>query len=199
MNSKMKIRSVLDNSLRAWHWWALSIVATIVSQLTMDWLNQAYEATGFPVSYFVGQTTFDATLLKQYWQVLINKGTVDSFIFVQKIDFLFMLTVFFSFGLSCMAIYRSLPENNRLKNFAWWMTLLLPHTATMDALENGVSFIMLSDPSGFADWLVYPYSSFAVVKFALFSITYLWLVVGILICVLNVVQCKIKRRFDERP
>jgi hypothetical protein len=41
--------------------------------------------------------------------------------------------------------------------------------ASCDAIENAWSFVMLSDPVGFADWLALPYSGFAVTKFALIT------------------------------
>ena len=40
---------------------------------------------------------------------------------------------------------------------------------------------MLSGPTDFANWLIVPYSSFAVAKFAIYAIGYLWIVTALLI------------------
>jgi hypothetical protein len=58
---------------------------------------------------------------------------------------------------------------------------IAPLAAVADLAENLVSFVMLLQPQDFADFLVYPYSSFAVIKFALFALTYLWAAVAILL------------------
>ena len=38
--------------------------------------------------------------------------------------------------------------------------------ACADALENVISFAMLANPTGFADWIALPYSAVASFKFA---------------------------------
>ena len=65
------------------------------------------------------------------------------------------------------------------------MVFVMPFNAIMDALENLVSFLMLTNPTGFADWLIYPYSSFAVAKFALYGVGYLWIVIALCIALVN--------------
>ena len=37
--------------------------------------------------------------------------------------------------------------------------------ALADAVENLISFAMLADPQGFADWIALPYSAFAVLHY----------------------------------
>ena len=85
------------------------------------------------------------------------------------------------------AIYRMLAFSPKLQEFSWIMVLLMPWNAGMDVLENAVSFVMLSNPTGFADWLVVPYSSFAVAKFAICAIGYLWIITALLLQLAHVV------------
>lgn len=177
--SLSKLRMYADTRHSLWLWWLLAAITTLVSQFTMAWLNDMYSLTQFPVSFMEGQTTFNATLLKSYYAVLLEKQTMAKYVQVQVADYLFMMTVFVSFGLACIAAYRSLPEHHLCKNFAWAMVIIAPQTATLDAIENAISFVMLRDPQGFANWLVYPYSSFAVAKFFLFTFTAVWVLLAI--------------------
>ena len=80
---------------------------------------------------------------------------------------------------------RSLPNRLWLQPAALVVGLISIQAATFDALENGVSFIMLADPQGFADWLIYPYSSLAVAKFLCHAITYIWALLALLIITIS--------------
>ncbi len=155
----------------------------LIQQVTMAWLNRLYDAIEFPVSYMVGQTVFSGELIKSYYAVLLEKGTFESYINVQLVDYLFMVTVFMSHALVCIALYQSVPNKPWLKKLAWAMVILAPLAAVADAFENLVSFIMLANPDGFANWLAYPYSAFAVLKFALFTLFMVWAILATLICI----------------
>ena len=177
------LRNNIAPMVSTWKWWMAGGFAVLIQQLTMGWLNGLYEATEFPVSYMVGQTAFSGELIKSYYAVLLEKGTFESYINVQLVDYLFMVTVFMSHALVCIAIYLSVPNKPWLKSLAWTMVILTPLAAVADAFENLVSFFMLADPDGFANWLAYPYSAFAVLKFALFTLFMVWTTSAILICI----------------
>lgn len=167
--------------LTAIQWWCLAIPLLVIRQLTQNWLDGLYTLSQFPVPFFIGQTTFNAVEVKGYYAVLLELGTFDRYIWVQIADYAFMVTVFISFFALMAAIYRSLPKHKALQTFARAMLVIAPLAAGFDAIENAVSFVMLANPTGFADWLVYPYSSFAVIKFAIFVISYLWALVALVI------------------
>jgi len=169
-------------SVAAWKWWLAGTLAFVGQQLTMGWLNRLYAMTEYPVTFFEGQTTFDGEVIKGHYAVLQEKGTFTDFINVQLYDYLYMATVIAAFALVCIAIYRCLPDRAWLKSLALWMLIITPFAAVFDALENAVSFVMLANPINFPNWLAYPYSTFAVIKFALFTLFYAWAVVGGLIC-----------------
>jgi hypothetical protein len=160
-------------------------VLVVIRQLTQVWLDGLYVDSQFPVPFYIGQTTFNAEELKGYYAVLISKGTLEDYFWVQMADYLFMVTVFVSFFALMTAVYRSLPNVKWLKDLAWVMVFIAPTAALFDAVENLVSFFFIADSQGFADWLVYPYSSFAVIKFAIFILAYLWAIVGLLISVIG--------------
>ncbi|MDR7088919.1 hypothetical protein [Cellvibrio fibrivorans] len=175
----------LAQSLTPLQWWCIAIVLVVIRQLTQVWLDGLYVDSQFPVPFYIGQTTFNAEELKGYYAVLISKGTLEDYFWVQMADYLFMVTVFVSFFALMTAVYRSLPNVKWLKDLACVMVFIAPTAALFDAVENLVSFFFIADAQGFADWLVYPYSSFAVIKFAIFILAYLWAIVGLLISVIG--------------
>ena len=183
----------LTKHLTPLQWWGIAVVLVVVRQITQVWLDGLYVDSQFPVPFYIGQTTFNAEELKGYYAVLISKGTLDKYFWVQIADYLFMVTVFGSFFALMTAVYRSLPNVKWLKNLAWAMIFIAPTAALFDALENLVSFLFIANPQGFADWLVYPYSSFAVIKFAIFILAYLWAIAGLLISLI----CLLIRRFKS--
>ena len=186
LNNLTHFATRLAQSLTPMQWWCIAIVLVVIRQLTQVWLDGLYVDSQFPVAFYIGQTTFNAEELKSYYAVLISKGTLDKYFWVQMADYLFMVIVFVSFFALMTAVYRSLPKVKWLKDLAWVMVLIAPTAALFDAVENLVSFFFIADPQGFADWLVYPYSSFAVIKFSIFILAYLWAIAGLLISVIGV-------------
>jgi len=168
-------------------WWLLAALAYAIARLLQFWLDGSYAASRFPVPFFVGQTTFDAIELKGYFAVLVQQGTLGIFARTQIIDYAFMAGTFVSFYCLASALMRTVKRvfsGRVMRSIALVFVWLSPLAAVMDALENAVSFVMLANPLGFYDWLVYPYSSFAVIKFALFALTYCWAIVALASCLL---------------
>lgn len=183
-------------------WWLLALIAFVVSRVTQMWLDGHYARSKFPVSFFEGQTAFDGPTIKGYYAQLQEMGTFDIYVFVQRIDYLFMLTVMVSLFLLGAAALRTIPSQWRkgwvlkLALLAMWIT---PMAAAMDAMENLVSFVMLANPAEFADWLAYPYSGFAVGKFALFALNYLWVSVALLVALLKGITVIFSRIIRTQP
>lgn len=184
----MSLRSSVSALASRFHpaaWWGLAIVFVAVFQLTQRWLDSLYTLSRFPVPYYIGQTTFDAARVKSYYAVLIEQGTLDRYVWVQIADYGYMATVFAAFVTLMIAVYRSLPSNHWLKAIAFSMIFIAPMAPVFDALENLVSFVMLSNPTGFSDWLVHPYSALACAKFAVYIVTYLWTAFAVIVAVLS--------------
>ncbi|SRR5690606_19656320 len=181
---KLIIPSLLTQYLTPLQWWGIAGVLVVIRHLTQNWLDGLYVDSQFPVPFYIGQTTFNAEELKGYYAILVSKGTLDNYFWVQMADYLFMITVFFSFFALMTAVYRSLPNVKWLKDLAWVMVVIAPTAALFDAVENLVSFLFIANPQDFADWLVYPYSSFAVIKFAIFFVAYIWAIAGLFISVM---------------
>jgi hypothetical protein len=173
-----RIHSSIVPKLATWQWWLVAIVGFAIMRSTMAWLDGLYAASQFPVPFFIGQTRFDGEVVKGYYAVLMELGTFDKYVGVQIADYAFMVTVFiFQFCLA-IAAYRIAPPLSFMKAIGKAMIFIGPMCAVCDALENAVSFVMLANPLEFANWLAIPYSTFAVVKFGIFGLAYLWAIVA---------------------
>ncbi len=181
LKNSISVSTKLIQQLTPLQWWGIAILLVIIRQATQVWLDGLYVDSQFPVPFYIGQTTFNAEELKGYYAVLLAKGTLGKYFWVQMADYVFMVTVFISFFALMTAVYRSLPEIKWLKSIAWAMIFIAPTAALFDAAENLVSFFFIANPTNFADWLVHPYSTFAVIKFAIFILAYLWAIAGLLI------------------
>ncbi len=184
MEYKNRLSQFFLNRFNVFAWWGLAILAWAVSRATQVWLDGFYTRSKFPVSFFEGQTTFDAIELKGYYAHMIEQGTLDIYVQTQLVDFVFMATSFVSLLVLAGAALRTLPRalhGTKVFSVATAMLVIVPLAPAFDAIENLTSFIMLADPQGFSDWLVMPYSAFAVTKFALFALGYLWAIVTLVI------------------
>ncbi|ESQ87841.1 hypothetical protein ABAC460_18100 [Asticcacaulis sp. AC460] len=166
-------------------WWIAAIALVALSQFAQHELDTLYKLSQFPVNFFEGQTSFDAAKVKAWYAVLAERGTFGTYVWVQIFDYGYMLTVFAAFFTLMAAVYRSLPVTSWARGIARAMILIAPIAPLFDALENLVSFVMLADPVNFADWLVYPYSAFACLKFGIYLLTYLWTIVGVVIALVS--------------
>jgi hypothetical protein len=166
-------------------WWLAAIALVAVSQFAQHELDGLYKLSQFPVSFFEGQTSFDAAKVKAWYAVLAERGTFGTYVWVQIFDYGYMLTVFAAFFTLMVAVYCSLAGKSWAKGIAKAMISIAPMAPMADAAENLVSFVMLADPVNFTDWLVYPYSAFASLKFGLYVLTYLWTIAGVIIALVS--------------
>lgn len=178
MTSLSEFRRKIDSTLKTWQWWVLASVSWLMFRYVMAWLEGLYKETLFPVTVIKGQTAFDGELIKSYYAVLLENGTMGKYLYVQIVDFGFMLTMFAAMATMTIAAYRSLPKLRHLKNVAWAVVFIAPLAPFFDALENIVSFFMIANPQDFANWLAYPYSTFAFIKYALSGFGFFWTVIA---------------------
>lgn len=147
----------------------LAAVSIFWFQWAKGKLDASYAASGHPVDYMTGQTSFSGEVIKGYYATMQNAGTLDIYTRTQLIDFAFILG-FLGIGLFFCTLLARL---GRVDSFARKAGLLAGMSIVLggiaDMIENGWSFIMLANPATFADWLAIPYSSFAVLKFALIT------------------------------
>ena len=159
----------------------IGLLALLFNFWVTDLLNASYASSGFPVPYWQAQLSFDANKLKGWYQILIERGTLDRYIQTQHIDFVFIASVLILHIVVLLAISRALPANSGLRRAMIIAAMLSAIAPIADALENGISYIMLANPADFAEGLAWIYSSLAAVKFAMFTVAYLAAILG-LVC-----------------
>ncbi|MCW9042411.1 MAG: hypothetical protein OQK05_03625 [Pseudopelagicola sp.] len=132
-------------------------------------LEAAYGASGHPVGHAAGQVTFSAAAIKGYYAQMQAEGGLGLYRWSQVLDCGFLLAILgLGWGLATLGARAARP-NSHARKAARAAAFFTVAGAAMDAMENAVSFVMLANPQGFADWIAWPYSAAAVAKFALLA------------------------------
>ncbi len=152
-------------------------------------LDVLYAASQHPVDFATGQTGFDGALVKSYYAHMQAQGTLDVYVFTQQFDFLFMACLALFGALFGTLVARYAGQGTKRgtwgRRFGFIAAGLAIAGATMDAMENLVSFVMLAQPQTFANWLALPYSGFASVKFALITLAMAAVLVSLILGALS--------------
>ncbi|WP_146188691.1 hypothetical protein [Pseudoprimorskyibacter insulae] len=145
---------------------AATVAAFVAFNQIKARLDALYAASRHPVDYATGQTTFDAGKIKSYYAQMQDFGTLDIYAATQRFDFLFILSMAAFGGCLATLVARASRPGTIGRNLGLAAGISLLTGCVMDVLENLISFALLANPQGFADWLALPYSAFAALKFA---------------------------------
>ena len=165
--------SRLQANLSTLQWVGVTIFTLLFNFWATDLLNAAYAASGFPVPYWEAQLSFDHQKLKGWYGVLQSNNAIELYLYTQCIDFVFIASVFVLHISALVVVSRTLPASSKARQFMLWAALLSAIAPLSDAIENGISFVMLANPTSFEPLLALAYSSSAAIKFAMFSFAYL--------------------------
>ncbi len=171
----------LDQHTRTLTLLLATLAAFVLNLFASAWLNSSYAASGFPVPYYAAQLSFDAAKLKGWYAQLLQAGSLGDYLQTQHIDFLFIATVALLHPLALLLVGRLFNAASRARRWltaAAALSLLAP---AADAMENLVSFVMLADPLSFNPNWALLYSSFAALKFGMFTFAYAVAAVGLLV------------------
>ena len=170
------------NQQPATRWLAVgTFVAFVFNTIATQILNASYAKSLFPVPYFEAQLSFDAAKLKGWYAYLVDHGTLNAYVQTQNIDFIFIASVLMLHVLALLLISRLFVEGSLLRRWMVVAAMLSALAPLFDALENAVSFVMLANPTGFADGWAMVYSTFAAAKFAMFTFAYLVAAAGVVV------------------
>jgi hypothetical protein len=160
-------------------WSLIALTAVLLNFWATHELTTAYAASGFPVPYWQAQLSFDHLKLKGWYATLIEHGSLGLYLQAQYVDFLFIASVLVLHAAVLIVVARLHPMASRSSEIMLWAALLSAFAPIFDALENLVSFVMLSEPLSFEPALALDYSSLAAGKFAMFSFAYLAAPIGL--------------------
>lgn len=158
----------------------VSLVSLGIYFLTSHILEKSYVLSKFPVTYFEQQTSFDALKMKEWYAYMIEQGTFDIYLKTQFIDFAFIAAVILAGFVLWSFIANLHPNGSFFERWGHKMAFALPFAGAFDIFENLVSFFMIANPDNFAAFIVIPYSAFAVLKFACWTVGLIWLVIALL-------------------
>lgn len=143
-------------------------------------LERSYLLSKFPVPYYEQQISFDAVKMKEWYAFMIEQGTFGIYLKTQFIDFAFIATVILA-GFTVWTFVANLhPKGNFFERYGKKLAFALPIAAAFDILENIASFLMIANPANFNDAIIFPYSTFAVLKFTFWTLGLIGLLVSLL-------------------
>ena len=172
---------------------AIAFLSLLFNLWATDLLNAAYAASAFPVPYWQAQLSFDHEKIKSWYVFLLSNGTFGRYVHTQNIDFIFIASVLLLHVAALLLISRLLPPKSTGRRLLVWAALLSAIAPAADALENGISYVMLANPTSFEPALALAYSSAAALKFAMFTFAYLAAISG-LFAALFVWSAKLRNR-----
>lgn len=180
---KYLIKKLRESSIRTQA--IFSIVALACYFLMNAVLTASYVNSKFQVPYFVQQTSFDTAKMKGWYAYMIEQGTFGIYFETQMIDFVFIATVIIA-GFFLWTFVSNLHDHDSIfYRLGHMLSYTLPIAGLFDIFENLISFIMMANPTEFANIWMILYSSFACLKFAAWSIGLLWLAVSSLTLLIN--------------
>ncbi|WP_456789811.1 hypothetical protein [Cellulomonas sp. P5_C5] len=162
---------------------ALTAGGFVAQRVTQTVLDSFYARSAYPVPYYEGQLSFSASKLEGWYGTMQQDGTLGVYWQTQLVDFAFIAAtaVFFTALLLCVA--RAVPSTHPARRIALALVPLGAAAASLDVVENLVSFVMLADPTSISAPVALLYSGVAALKFAGFLGVYAWTVVGLVLAV----------------
>lgn len=147
-------------------------------------LDASYAASRHPVDYATGQLAFDAQVIEGYYAHMRDAGTLPIYWQTQFIDFGFIAAVMAVAVFLGLLAARLGGKINRAGDWGWRLgvaaAILGVAGAGFDALENLLSFGMLTRPEAIPQILALAYSGAAAVKFALLTAAMACLVLSLI-------------------
>ncbi len=155
---------------------ALSVLFNIYAT---NILNTSYTASLFPVPYYEAQLSFSPTKIQGWYSFLIEHEALSKYIQTQNLDFVFIVSTLFLHFFALLLISRLFPVSSTWRSGMIVVAIVSSLAPLADALENGVSYIMMANPLHFPAYLAYIYSTFSAIKFSMFAFAYIAFIVGL--------------------
>ena len=142
-------------------------------------LGYYFAASNYPVSFIESQLSFSGEVIKSHHRTM-NSEELNLYRIAQLIDYIYMIaygTLYFSLSLY---IARKFDEISKWRESGYYIAILGLTSAVCDGIENIFILLMLTDPLGFPDIWAIIHSCFALVKFILIGIIYVWIISAVI-------------------
>ena len=152
----------------------LAIISLVIFFISYFTMNYFHSLANDPVTnIFETQLSFSAEFMR--WQYASMGEGIEYYRWVAITDYGFM--VGYGLLIFCLAlkISRKFAIHSKPRDIGSVMALFGLVAAGLDAIENAFILAMLSDPTGFPDFLAIAHSSFALVKWTLGFIAVLYI------------------------
>ncbi len=149
-----------------WHVLALGLAGAGMVWLLVR-VDALYLASNHPVSHAAGQLAFSAARIEAHYAEMQAAGTLHLYAASQRLDFGLIAAIALVAVLLGSLLARLGGPGSRGWRAGWAAAVLGVAGAGMDAVENLLSFVMLSNPQVIPQALAVAYSGFAAAKFVL--------------------------------
>lgn len=178
-----KEKSTEDTTVPLW----LHTGAAVATIFCFGWikarLDASYAASKHPVGYATAQLAFDGETTKGYYAQMLEKGTLDIYRTTQFMDFGLILAMICIGIFVCTLIDRASRAGSLGRLTGLIACGCVIAASVSDATENGLSFIMLANPTNFDNWLAIAYSAFASIKFSFLALAMLSLIASVALAI----------------
>lgn len=163
-----------------WHFGVLSLGC-----LVMFWIaarvDALYLASGHPASHAAGQLSFSALQIQAHYAAMQEDGSLHLYVASQRSDFGLIAAI----ALVSVLLGTFLARLGGPGSLGWRLGMgaagLGLAGASMDVIENLLSFVMLARPQDIPQGLAFVYSSFAATKFGLLKLAMLAALASLLV------------------
>lgn len=156
----------------------ISIIIGFVLCFTVIPVMQYFtQLSGYPAEIFSSQLSFSGEVMKLYYGLT----NIELYRVAASLDYIFMVAYGLILFCSSVLIARKYRESSLIQQGGFFIAISGVIAACCDAIENIFILTMLTDPTGFPNYLAITHSVFALIKWILLFIVILWIVlIGIL-------------------
>lgn len=142
-------------------------------------LNYYFTISNYPVSFFESQLSFSGVAIKSHLRTM-SSAEIDLYRTAQLIDYIYMLAYGILYFSLALYISRKFDEDSGWRKTGYFAAIFGVIAACCDATENVFILLMLTDPQGFPDAWAIAHSCFALVKYLLMGILFIWIILAVL-------------------
>ncbi|MFX1451696.1 MAG: hypothetical protein ACFFCM_12680 [Promethearchaeota archaeon] len=133
--------------------------------------------SNYPVNFIASQLSFSGDAIKSHFKTM-SAEELNYYRITTLLDFIY--AIFYGTLLFSLSLYlaRKFNEETSWNKSGYLVSIFGIVAAICDMIENTFILLMLTDPQGFPDAWAITHSCFALVKFILMGIGYIWILLA---------------------